>query len=109
MTGRNIMEVKHIDIESVHMFSDRDRDYYLHPEKTAAFLKYNFEHSEIKSAIEERRKFDTDRDRLYSVVKNQYAGISSSETTLHNIEKLLEAYQVFRRHHQDRLIFRQLP
>ena len=84
------MKVIDIDIEKVNQFSKRDRDYILNSKKFMDFLSHDFEYSALKSVIEERSKFDTDRDLLFDVVSEQYAELPSSDKTTALITSLKE-------------------
>ena len=68
-------------------------DYLYDPQKVSSFYDFNFNNKEefinkFKSIKESRTRQLADRSKLFSIIKNQYAGFNPSEKTSRNIELL---------------------
>lgn len=64
-----------IDVESVRQFSEKDKAYMLQENRLESFWKYPMNMDAFKVVIEERKKYETDRVLLKTVLEDQYQAL----------------------------------
>lgn len=82
------MQIETINFRDVPQFSEKDKLYTVDSNTLEDFISANFEYDSFKQLIEIRKSFNTDRQLLQNVIKQQYASVTSSEKTLRLIDAL---------------------
>ncbi len=81
--------VTHLPYRDTFQFSDLVLDYLSQQPQLKPFFSHSPDIDGIRTAINERQAFPTDRKKITAVFKEQYAGADPSELQQKNIELLL--------------------
>ncbi|MCO6492502.1 MAG: bacillithiol biosynthesis cysteine-adding enzyme BshC [Phaeodactylibacter sp.] len=84
------MEICQLPFDKVPYLSKRDRAYTLGAPELRPFYKYDVSLEAFARAIEDKKKDHTNRQALVEALREQYAGLETTQAVKDNIESLLK-------------------
>lgn len=84
------MEICQLPFDKVPYLSRRDQAYTLGAPELRPFYKYDVSLEAFARVIEDKKKDHTDRQALAEALREQYAGMETSQAVKDNIESLLD-------------------